>query len=187
MSDSRKVSRADVVDYQTYTDRREAFRERVLAAKAPRRVHVGEHLTFLFENKLTILYQIQEMMRVERIVRETEIQHEIDTYNELIGERGELGCTLLVEIDSPEERAVKLREWLELPKFLYAELEDGTRVPAQYDERQIGDDRLSSVQYMRFDTGGEVPVALGSALPQLEIRTELTKAQRAALAKDVAA
>ena len=81
----RPVTRAEIVDYATYEDRRDAFRQEVLAAKEPRRVHVGDVFTLLFENQLTVRYQVQEMMRVERIVREADIQHEIDTYNELHG------------------------------------------------------------------------------------------------------
>jgi len=71
----RRVERAEIVDYATYEDGREAFRARVLEAKRPRRVHLGEHLTLLFENPLTVRYQIQEMMRIERIVKPQEIAH----------------------------------------------------------------------------------------------------------------
>lgn len=181
----RKVRRDEIVDYQTWADRRERELPRVLALKKPRRVHVGEHLTFLFENTETVRYQIQEMMRVERIVREADIQHEIDTYNELLGDEGELGCVLLIEVEDPDVRDVKLREWLRLPEHLYAELDDGTRVRATYDPRQVGDVRVSSVQYLKFGTGGRVPVALGSDLPALTARAALDDAQREALAADL--
>ena len=97
----KPVARTDLVDYQTYEDARERFRQRAMAAKDARRVHVGPYLTFLFENTLTIRYQIQEMMRTERIVRERDIQHELETYNAVLGGPGELGCTLLIEIDDP--------------------------------------------------------------------------------------
>lgn len=105
------VLRADLVDYQTYDEMRPSFRAEAMAAKAVRRVHVGDHLTFLFENTLTIRYQIQEMMRAERIVRERDILHELETYNALLGAAGELGCTLFIEIDDPGVRAVRLAEW----------------------------------------------------------------------------
>ena len=153
--------------------------------KAARRIRVGEYLTFLFENRLTVRYQIQEMIRIERIVREAEIVHEIDTYNELLGGPGGLGCTLLIEIEQEAERDVRLREWRDLPKHLYVRLEDGRRVPAAYDERQADDDRLSSVQYLRFDTGGEVPVAVGTDFGPLEGEVELSAAQRQTLAADL--
>ena len=182
---ARKVERKDIVDYQTWIERRDAEREKMMKVKEPRRVHVGEHLTFLFENTDTVRYQIQEMMRAEEIVKEEAIQHEIDTYNELLGRPDEIGCVLLIEVETAEERAVKLVEWLDLPKHIYAELEDGTKVRPKYDERQVGETRVSSVQYMTFDTDGKVPVALGSDLPALEVRVELTDEQRRAIEEDL--
>lgn len=181
----KKLTRDRLVDYQTWRDIRPAQVQAMLAVQAARRIHVGEHLTFLFENAETVRWQVQEMMRVEQIVRERDIQHELDTYNELLGGEGELGCTLLIEIDDATQRDVLLRRWLDLPKHLYAELADGTRVRPTYDERQVGDDRVSSVQYLKFDVGGQVPVALGSDLPELRLRQELTAVQWDALAADL--
>ncbi|MFM7299200.1 MAG: DUF3501 family protein, partial [Planctomycetota bacterium] len=151
-----------------------------------RRVHVGGVLTFLFENTATARYQVQEMVRIERIVREADIQHELETYNELLGAAGELGCTLLIELDDPAVRAVKLREWLALPQHVYARLEDGSKVYARFDERQVGDDRLSSVHYIKFPVGGRAPVAIGADHPELTVETRLEPAQRAALVADLA-
>ena len=181
----KPVLREDIVDYQTYEDQRAPLRTLILQMKEPRRIHLGDYLTFLFENTETIRYQIQEMMRAERIVKEADILHEINTYNELLGASGELGCTLLIEIDSPAERAVKLRQWLRLPEHLYAKLEEGTRIPAAFDPRQIGDDKLSSVQYLKFKTKGRVPLSLGCDHPQLSLEANLTPEQRAALAVDL--
>ena len=182
----RLVGRADLVDYRTYEDTREEFRRQAMAAKAARRVHVGPHLTFLFENTLTIRYQIQEMMRTERIVRERDIQHELDTYNAVLGGPGELGCTLLIEIDDPAERAVKLQAWYDLPAHVYARLDDGTKVYGRFDEHQRDETRVSSVQYLKFPTQGRVPNALGVDLPALETEAPLTAEQRAALTDDLA-
>lgn len=180
-----KVQRSEIVDYQTYEETRERFREQVLAAKARRRIHVGDCFTFLFENPLTIRYQIQEMMRAEKIVKEKEILHEIETYNGLLGDEGRLGCTFLIEIDDPAERAVKLRRWLTLPEHIYARTEDGSKIRPQFDEAQRGSDRISSVQYLKFSVGGKVPVALGIDLPGLELEVQLTADQRAALVEDM--
>jgi hypothetical protein len=181
----KPVERNEIFDYVTYGEGRDAFREKIFAVKAPRRVHIGEHLTLLFENHLTMLYQIQEMIRTERMVKEADIQHEIDTYNEVLGGDGEFGCTLLIEIDEPAVRDVKLKEWWQLPEKMYLLLEDGTRVWATFDERQRGDDRVSSVQYMKFNTGGRVPVAAGVDLPGLHAEATLTEQQREALTKDL--
>jgi uncharacterized protein DUF3501 len=181
----KPVERNEIIDYVTYGEGRDAFREKIFAVKAPRRVHIGEHLTLLFENHLTMLYQIQEMIRTERMVKEADIQHEIDTYNEVLGGDGEFGCTLLIEIDEPAVRDVKLKEWWQLPEKMYLLLEDGSRVWATFDERQRGEDRVSSVQYMKFNTGGRVPVAAGVDLPGLQAEATLTEQQREALSKDL--
>lgn len=181
----KKVAREEILDYVTYSEQRAKIQERVLAAKALRRIHLGEYLTFLFENTDTIRYQIQEMLRVERIVKESDIQHEIDTYNEVLGRHGELGCTLLIELDDRCERDRLLRAWLDLPQHLYVKLEGGAKIYAAYDRRQVGEDRLSSVQYLKFDTGGRFPHAIGSDLPALTAETELSHAQRRALADDL--
>jgi hypothetical protein len=184
---TRTVSREEVVDYVTYEESRPAVRSSAMRAKDARRVHVGPHLTFLFENHETIRYQVQEMMRAERMVKEADIRHEIETYNELLGGPGEIGCTLLVEIDDPAERAVKLTRWLDLPKHLYVARADGKKAYARYDERQVGETRVSSVQYLKFDVGDEAPLAVGCDHPDPELRheTALTDAQRAALQQDL--
>lgn len=181
----KPVERKEVLDYVTYEERRDAFREKMFAVKAPRRVHIGEYLTLLFENHETMLYQIQEMIRTERMVKESDIKHEIDTYNEVLGGDGEFGCTLLIEIDDPAVRNVKLKEWRELPEKIYLWLEDGTRIWATFDERQRGEDRVSSVQYMKFNTEGRVPVAAGVDLPGLQGESRLNEEQRQALSEDL--
>jgi hypothetical protein len=183
----KPVQRTELLDYVTYNEKRDALRPVALAAKTPRRIAVGEYLVFLFENQDTVRYQVQEMMRVERIVKESDIQHELDTYNELLGGAGELGCTLLIGIDNEAERDEKLTAWLDLPKHLYATLPDGTRIRPTFDDRQVGDTRLSSVQYLKFDVGGVTPVALGADLPALTVEVPLDEAQKSALEADLAA
>ena len=91
----------------------------------------------------------------------------------------------LIEIDDPDERDEKLTQWLELPKHLYLSLEDESRIRASFDEKQIGDARLSSVQYIKFNTGGKTPVAIGSDLPLFKAETALTADQKKALSEDL--
>ncbi len=182
----RKVMPKEIVDYQTYEESRAEIQKKVFPAKAVRRIHVGEHFTFLFENALTIRYQVQEMTRAERIVKASDILHELATYNAVLGDEGELGCTLLIEIDDPEERAAQLRKWLKLPEQIYALTEDGRKIRPTFDEAQRGLDRISSVQYLKFPVGGKPPVAIGIDHRGLEAETKLSAAQRAALAEDLA-
>ena len=181
----KRVTRQEILDYVTYEEQRDKLRKKIMKIKNLRRINVGGVLSFLFENTDTVRYQIQEMVRVERIVKETDILHEIKTYNELLGNSGELGCTLLIEIDDSEERQEQLIQWLDLPNHLYLILEDGSRIRASFDERQIGDSRLSSVQYIKFNTGGKTPVAIGSDLPLMKAETTFTVEQQKALLEDL--
>jgi len=181
----RPVTREEILDLTAYEKARPEIQARVLEVKGPRRIHLGDALTFLFENRETIRYQIQEMVRAERMVKDKDIAHELETYNELLGEEGELGAALLIEIDDPRLRDVKLREWMGLPERLYVRTGSGRKVPATFDSRQVGEERLSSVQYLKFDTGGDVPVAIGVDHPALKIEVPLSAAQQAALRADL--
>ena len=182
----RKVGRGDILGLEAYDARREQLRAVALEAKRKRRVHVGDALTFLFENAETVRYQVQEMMRAERLFREEEIRHELETYNELLGDEGELGCTLLIEITDEAERDRRLRAWIALPEHVYVTIAGGARVRARYDRRQVGEDRLSAVQYLKFDVGGQVPLAVGCDHPAITAETALTPEQRDALGADLA-
>jgi hypothetical protein len=181
----RLVDRSEILDYVSYGEHRQEILDEVFRQKQPRRIHVGSWLTFLFENHDTVRFQIQEMVRVEQIVKEVDIEHEIETYNELLGSEGQLGATLLIEIDTVEKRQELLKRWMDLPEHLYVKLEDGEKVYAGYDNRQVGEDRLSSVQYLTFDTKGRGPVAIGADHEFLAEETELTEEQREALRADL--
>ena len=119
------VQRHEILDYETYEEQRAELRARALETKRLRRVTTAGCLAFLFENRETVRYQVLEMVRTERIVKDADVRHELDTYNELLGGRGELGCTLLVGIDDPDERDRKLTRWLDLPGHLYLLTADG--------------------------------------------------------------
>jgi len=180
------VRQEEILDWQTYTDDRGTTRAMVMQLKKSRRIHLGENLTFLFENHDTIWYQIQEIMRAERIVRESGIREELDVYNSMLGGPGQLGCALLIEIEDEAKRRPLLEAWLGLQECLYAELADGTRIYAEFDPTQVGQDRLSAVQYLVFSLP-EGPVRLGSDFAALELTVNLDDTQRTALAADLAA
>ena len=181
----RKVQRSEIVDYQTYSDRRPVARAAIMEVKRLRRIHVGPHLTFLFENADTLRYQIHEVMRVEGIVREADIQHEIDTYNSLLGGPGELACCLLIEIDDREERDKALRAWRALPQHVYLRTDQGLVRPT-YDTSQIDSEKISAVQYLKFPVGTARLLAVGTDLPALVAETTLDDEQRSALTADLA-
>ena len=176
---------SEILPLEEYEARRDAIRARVLEEKRVRRVHLGAALTFLFENADTLRYQVQEMVRAERLRRPEEIRHEVETYGEVLGGPGELGCTLLIELADARERDEKLRAWMGLPDRLYVRLADGRKVRPAYDRRQVGEDRLSSVQYLKFAVDGVAPVAVGCEQPGIAGEVELSQEQRAALAADL--
>lgn len=181
----KKVERSEILDYVTYEDQRAEIRSEAMKAKDLRRIHVGENLTFLFENTETVRYQILEMVRAEKMVKEADILHEIDTYNELIGDTGEICATLLVEIADANERAEKLTKWVGLPEKLYLKFADGTRSFAQVDERQNEDEKISSVQFLKFNCDGKTPIAIGCEHKTYNIETELSETQKESLKEDL--
>jgi len=143
------VTTSEIKNIAEYELVRPEWRRQVMALKDRRRIHVGDHVTFLFENHQTIVYQIQEMMRAERLVRPEEIANEVAVYNELIPARGELSATLLIEYETPAERDVRLRELVGLERHVWLEVQ-GQRVLARFDDRQMSPERLSAVQYLKF-------------------------------------
>lgn len=182
----RPVGREEILDFITYGERREAIRASAMKVKDLRRVHVGEHLTFLFENPETVRYQVLEMVRAEQLVREADIRHELETYNALLGEEGDLGCTLLIEIDDEPERARLLRAWRNLPGHVHLLLADGRTVPARWDEAQMDEDRLSSVQFLRFPVGSGEPVGIQITFPGMMAEVPFSRETARALKADLA-
>jgi len=183
---SHHVNRSEIIDYQTYEDHRVEIRREIFETKKHRRIHLGENLTFLFENHETIRYQILEIMRAEKIARESAIQEELNTYNNFLGKSGELACVLLIEIEAESDRKPLLESWMGLEKCIYLLDRKGNKIFAQHDPTQVGDRRLSAVQYLKFVIK-EPPVALGCTFDELAGEVELTKEQRNALAEDLAA
>lgn len=182
----KPVVRTEILDYVTYSEQRDRIRAEAMAAKDLRRVHAGPHLTFLFENRETVRYQVLEMVRAEHLVREADIQHELDTYNALLGAEGDLGATLLIEIEDEARRAELLRRWRGLPGCIALVLEDGRKVPARWDEAQMSEDKLSSVQFLTFPVGpGARPAAVVVEHPELAVRADLSPATRTALAEEL--
>jgi len=153
---SHKVAMEELLSNEEYTQKRPQIRERIFQIKAPRRFHLGNLFTFLFENKDTVWYQIQEMLRAEGITEKDAILHELETYNQLAPDRGEIKVTLLIEIDDEVYRKYKLRELVGLENSLYLiyEKSDGTmeEIAGIFDDKQFNRERISSVQYISFDS-----------------------------------
>lgn len=159
----KKLTLEDIKDVRAYEREREDFRRHIIDVKRTRRIQLGPIMTIVFENTETMRWQVQEMARVERMSSDEQISHEIDTYNQLIPDEGELSGTLMLELTSE----VALREWL--PKLvgiehhLFVVLPDGTRVPgtpSEEDESRLTrPDTTASVHFLKFRlTPGEIDI-----------------------------
>ena len=120
-----------------------------MRARRARRIALGPNATLTFENRETVRYQIQEMLRAERIARPEEVLHEIETYSDLLPTPCELSATLMFEFPDEAERAPALTALRDFESHLRIDI-GGSAAPARFDRRQIGEDRLSSVQFVRF-------------------------------------
>lgn len=183
----KKVQRSELLDFVTYGEQRGTIRASAMAAKDLRRVHLGEHLTFLFENHETTRYQVLEMMRSEQMVKESDIQHELDTYNAIMGGEGELGATLLIEIDDEKARPELLRKWRDLPRRIAMTFDDGTDSYAQVDEDQFNEEKASSVQFLTFKVGTRTPGGLKVDHPGYRAEALFSDSQKRALLEDLRA
>ena len=147
---------------------RPVLRPLFIGAKDARRLAVGPHVTLLFENRQTVWYQIEEMIRVERLTDADAIGHEIATYNELLPAGGELSATLFIEYTDPAERDAALKRLVGLERHLFFELGE-RRVPATFNEAQIAPDAVSAVQFVRFALGGSARAKLAGLASRGEL------------------
>jgi hypothetical protein len=184
----------EIVDVDAYEPLRDAYRARVQDAKRARRIAVGDRVTLVFENRETVRFQVQEMVRVERIRSPEKVQHELDVYNALVPGDAELSATMFIEITDTQRIRAELDLLLGIDACVFLELGD-LRVRARFDESQLEEDRISAVHYLRFDLAGEASARLADptvparlAIDHLRYRasTEITPEQRASLAADLA-
>ncbi len=194
----RKLTLSDVKNLHEYELIRDDWKRDVIAAKARRRVTLGEWMSLVFENRLTVLHQVQEMCRAERIVKPEGVQQELDVYNELLPDPGELAATLLVEITDVDRVKDELDKLLGLTtgEHLWLEIA-GRRVFGRFLGGQSREDRIAAVQYVRFPVGddpaartalgsGSLPVILHLAHPHVRESALLPAETRRELARDLA-
>lgn len=183
----------DILGRERYGAERDTIRRRLIAHKRARRVGVGDRLTFVFEDRATIWYQIQEMLWVEQITDLDAIREELAVYNQLLPGPAELSSTLLVEIEDQARIREELQRLIGIDEHVVLEIGAGTRVPGTFEAGRQTAERLSAVQYVRFPLGPEaraavaagVPLALAVAHPHYRVRALLSEAIRASLASDV--
>ncbi|MFH0350876.1 MAG: DUF3501 family protein [Chromatiales bacterium] len=159
----RKLERGDLWTLERYAEERIRFRTEVMAHKKSRSVHMGPHCTLLFEDRITIQYQVQEMLRVERIFERAPIQDELDAYNPLIPDGGNLKATMLLEYDDAEERKLALAAMIGIEDRLWMQVAGFDPVFAIADEdlQRSTEDKTSSVHFLRFEFAPAMRIALG--------------------------
>ncbi len=151
------LQREELIPLETYHEQRTDFRRQVMAHKAKRQVAVGAHATLYFEDRLTIQYQIQEMLRVERIFEAEAINEELGAYNPLIPDGDNWKATFMIEYEDAAERQVALEKLVGIEDRVWVQVGDGERVWAIADEdlERSRESKTSAVHFLRFQLDNE--------------------------------
>lgn len=163
-----KLNISDLMKLEDYAGQRPAFRARVLEHKRHRKLHLGPHLTLLFEDRLTIQYQVQEMLRIERIFERAAIEEELEAYNPLIPDGSNWKASCLIEYEDPAERARELQKLKGVEDRIWVQAGEGPRIHAIADEdlERENETKTSAVHFLRFelDAGSLQAARAGAAL-----------------------
>jgi hypothetical protein len=193
-----KITRNSLMPLETYASSRQEFRARVMAHKKDRALALGDNITLLFEDELTIRYQVQEMLRAERVFEEAGIQDELDAYNPLIPDGSNWKATMLIEYPDVDERQRMLARMIGIEDRVWVQVEGHARVYAIADEdlERENADKTSSVHFLRFELDRTMvqalrqgaPLAAGVDHPAYTATiASVAPAVRASLAADLAA
>ena len=189
----RKVTPDEILPLGAYEQVRDRFRARIIAHKRERRVMAGPEMSLLFEDHDTVLSQVQEMLRAERISAPAAVREEIDTYNDLVPPDGALLATLMIEVADPDERERRRRDLMGIDDTVSMVLGDVT-VPGTFDALGRYEDRTAVVRYVTFQLppdGRErlmdtrVPIRVVVDHPRYKATAALSEATRASLAADL--
>jgi hypothetical protein len=192
-----KITRDSLMTLEAYAKARKEFRAKVLEHKKPRNVALGDHVTLIFEDELTIRYQIQEMLRIEKTFEEAGIQDELDAYNPLVPDGRNFKATMMIEYEDVEERRKALAKLKGIEDRVWVQVEGCPKVWAIADEdlERENAEKTSSVHFLRFELTQEMAAALkygvslsiGADHPEYKAAcSPVSQATRAALVKDLA-
>jgi hypothetical protein len=157
-----KITRDSLMTLETYAKARPDFRKRVIEHKKLRTLALGEHVTLIFEDELTIRYQIQEMLRIEKIFEEEGILHELESYTPLVPDGSNFKATMMIEYDDPVERKKALSKLIGVEDRVWVQVEGSPKVYAIADEdlERENDEKTSSVHFLRFELSKDMCEAL---------------------------
>ena len=191
-----QLTRKDLMSLEQYAEQRDAFRQQVIAHKADRKIALGANATLYFEDRLTMQYQIQEMLRIEKIFDATGIEEELEAYNPLIPDGSNWKATFMVEFPDPEERKEMLAKLIGIEKKVWVQVAGMDKVYpiCNEDLERETEDKTSSVHFMRFELTPDMvmaardgsPVTMGVEHPVYAFETELSEGSRQSLAGDLA-
>jgi hypothetical protein len=191
-----QIAPDSLLSLEAYARERNAYRSRVIAHKKLRTVHAGDAVTLIFEDEQTIRYQVQEMLRIERIFEEQGIRGELEAYNPLIPDGGNWKATMLIEYPEPEERRRRLAELKGIEDRTWVQVEGCERVHAIADEdlERENEEKTSSVHFLRFELAEDMRRSLkrGAGLvvgvdhPNYRASVAVAPEVRASLAGDLA-
>ncbi len=159
-----KLTRDDLMSLEQYSEERKAFRSKVLDHKRNRRVDLGTNAALYFEDRLTMQYQVQEMLRIERIFEAAGINEELEAYNPLIPDGSNWKATFMVEFPEVEERRAMLKQLIGVEDKVYMQVDGHDRVYAIADEdlERSDGEKTSAVHFLRFELDAEMVAALKS-------------------------
>ena len=191
-----RIARESLLTLEAYAKERPAFRARAVAHKRARTVHLGDHVTLLFEDELTIRYQVQEMLRIEKTFEEAGIQDELDAYNPLVPDGSNLKATMLIEYEDENARREALARLKGIEDRIWIRVNDFEKVLAIADEDldRESAEKTSSVHFLRFELTPPMiaafkdgaKVAMGVDHPQYRAEVSLAEPVRNAVAADFA-
>ena len=167
----KKVDPSEILDLTSYEKVREEFLQKMIAYKRPRRIHVGDALCFIFENRDTVIFQVQEMTRAERTVSDEGIAAEVAVYNELVPLPGQLAATLMIEIPNQTSIRPQLDRLVGIDEHVHLDIGDAS-IAATFDDKQFEEDRISAVQYIRFPLGAELAEKFRDPSVTVELRVD---------------
>ncbi len=162
-----KISRESLLSLEAYARERAAFRTRVMAHKQRRKVELGPHVMVQFEDELTMRYQVQEMLRAERIFEQAGIDDELDAYNPLVPDGRNFKATMMIEYPDPAQRERELQQLIGIEDRVWLQVGDSAKIWAIADEdleRETAE-KTSSVHFLRFELDDAMARALKSGAP----------------------
>ncbi|MBI4523463.1 MAG: DUF3501 family protein [Deltaproteobacteria bacterium] len=190
----KPISIDELMGLAAYEKARDQFRQEIIEYKKHRRLAVGERVSLLFEDRKTVLFQIQEMLRAEKITDLDKIKEEVDVYNGLIPGADELSATLLIEIEDQSQIRADLLKFLGIDEAVYLKIGDKHTIQATFEEGYSKEDKISAVQYVRFCftpeardafIRGEEDIRVSINHPNYKVEAKISEEIRKSLVRDL--